>query len=195
MAKGHTHKKIKTHRKNKRARLNRQYELRSAATHAQTTAFLGCNELILYHLFEACTLVTLISLSHTSRQFRVLVKTLFRLRLIGLVKLFVGHHNVQDFFHLLEVTDAAIGGSTLLHVLAPPIGDEVDDWTPNNLNLFVPFEHSDPWDAFFRGIKLRPIGIQPGVTRPYKSVTKSHIEYTSRLQEKTSPSPKVSTSV
>ncbi|KAJ6553727.1 hypothetical protein DFH09DRAFT_1085488 [Mycena vulgaris] len=160
MANGHSHKKIKTQRKAKRARLERQYELRAAASHIQTRAFLACNELLLYHFLE----------------------TLHRIRLLKVVERFIGHENVKAFFLVLEQTDSAIGGSTLPRVLAPPV-DDIDDWLPSNLNLFVPLGRTAAWDDFFRGILLLPCAdqIQPGIARPYRTVTNSHVEYESRI--------------
>ncbi|KAJ7488610.1 hypothetical protein B0H11DRAFT_2406692 [Mycena galericulata] len=183
MAKGHTSKKLKTQRKNRRSRLDRQYNLRSAAAHIQTAAFLSFHELILYHLLEACTLSTVIALSHTSQLFRSLVKTLYRIRLVRLISLFVGHENVTEFFHILEVTDSAIGGSSLPLILAPPI-DDIDDWIPNNLNIFVPVDQPDVWEEFLARIHLHPNHSQPRIARPYRTVTKSHVEYASRLKNK-----------
>ncbi|KAJ7686407.1 hypothetical protein B0H17DRAFT_1136957 [Mycena rosella] len=182
MANGQSHKKLKTQRKNKRARLGRQYDLRSASSHVQARAFLACNELLLYHFFEACTVATLITLSHTSTLFRSLVKTLHRIRLIHIVEQFIGHENVESFFLVLEQTESAIGGSTLPRVLAPPV-DGIDDWIPSNLNLFVPLGQALAWGEFFRGIRCLPCAdqIQPGVAPPYRVVTESHLEYESRI--------------
>ncbi|KAJ7939753.1 hypothetical protein B0H13DRAFT_2300461 [Mycena leptocephala] len=136
-AKGQVHKKLKTQRKTRQARQDRQYDLRSAARHVHTSAFLACEELVLYHLLEACTLASLIALSHTSVFFRMLVKTLFRIRLIAAVDPFVGHDNTAKFFEVLQSTGSAIAGSTIARILAPPI-DDIDDWMPNNLNIYPP---------------------------------------------------------
>ncbi|KAJ7920132.1 hypothetical protein B0H13DRAFT_1867908 [Mycena leptocephala] len=78
----------------------------------------------------------MIALSHTSHLFRTLVKALFRIRLIHLVELFVGAENTEEFFRVLQLTGSAIGGSTLPLALVPPVDDEIDDWTPNNLNIY-----------------------------------------------------------
>ncbi|KAJ6555741.1 hypothetical protein B0H10DRAFT_1208427 [Mycena sp. CBHHK59/15] len=161
MAKGQVHKTIKTVRKNKQSRLDRQYELRSAAAHVQTTNFLACQELILYHFLQACTLASLISLSHTSVYFRTLVKTLHRIRLLGVVEFFVGHAHVKDFFTVLENTDSAIGGSSMALVLAPPIHD-TEDWVPNDLNIYCPLGLSSAWSEFFNRVRLPPAPTQPG---------------------------------
>lgn len=180
MAKGHTHKKIKTSRKIKRARLDHHYKLRSDAAHVHTTAFLGCSEIVLYHFLEACTLATLITLSHTSVFFRTMVKTLYRIRLLAVIEPFVGHQHVEAFFNVLEASDSAIGGSTLPRVLAPPV-DEEDDWMPSNLNIYVPYGGLKAWKTFFARICLEPSSSQPGIARPYKMVTNEHLVYESCL--------------
>lgn len=180
MAKGHTQKKIKRQKKIKQTRSDRQYELRSTALHVQTTLFLLCPELIVYHLLEACTLATLIVLAHTNKLFRTHVKALYRIRLIGVVSEFVGYENVAAFFSVLEETDSAIGGSTLSYVLAPPI-DDIDDWLPSNLNIFTPVDRSAEWDSFFEHLGLIKRAVQSGILRPYEPVTKSHVEYQSRV--------------
>ncbi|KAJ7896909.1 hypothetical protein B0H13DRAFT_2338109 [Mycena leptocephala] len=123
MANGQAHKKLKIRRRAKQARLDRQYELRSAASHVHTSAFLACHELVLYHLLEACTLSSVITLSHTSVLFRTLVKALFRIRLISAVEFFVGQENVAEFFAVLESTESAIAVSTLPLILVPPADD------------------------------------------------------------------------
>ncbi|KAJ6483748.1 hypothetical protein C8R47DRAFT_1217441 [Mycena vitilis] len=187
MANGKVHKKLKTRRKIKQNRLDRQYELRSAASHVQTAAFLACHELVLYHMLEACTLASLITLSHTSSLFRTLVKTLFRIRLFAAVEIFVGRDNVANFFCVLEETDSAIGGSTLPFVLLPHAGDSDDDddddekWMPNNLNLYSPLGRTGPWDTFFHDIGLPSCAKQPGVSRQHMYLTNSHIEYESKV--------------
>ncbi|KAJ7070377.1 hypothetical protein B0H15DRAFT_807097 [Mycena belliarum] len=181
MANSQAHKKIKAKRKVQRARADRQYELRSAAAHTQSSVFLACNKIILYHFLEACTLATLITLSHTSHLFRTLVKTLHRLRLIRIVEQFLGTYNVETFFIILEQTGSAIGGSTLPCVLAPPI-DDVDDWMPSNLNLFIPRGQSRPWHDFLLSLGLHCRSFQPGIAHPYKAVTSSHVEYDSKLE-------------
>ncbi|KAJ7435647.1 hypothetical protein B0H11DRAFT_2256979 [Mycena galericulata] len=137
MGKGHSTKKRQSQRKVKRSKVDKQYDLRAAASYIQTSAFFACRELFLYHLLEACTLSSLISLSHTSTLFRTLVKTLLRIRLTSLVESFVGHENVIGFFQVLESTDSALTGSCIPRVLAPPI-DDVDEWFPNNLNIYPP---------------------------------------------------------
>ncbi|KAJ7086524.1 hypothetical protein C8R44DRAFT_650797 [Mycena epipterygia] len=180
MAKGQAHKKIKTVRKNKQSRLDRQYELRSAAAHVQTTNFLACQEVILYHFLQACTLASLISLSHTSLYFRTLVKTLHRIRLLGVVEFFIGHAHVEDFFTVLENTDSAIGGSSMALVLAPPIHD-TEDWLPNDLNIYCPLGLSSAWSEFFNRVRLPPAPTQPGVSRLYRTVTTSHVIYNSQM--------------
>ncbi|KAJ7912950.1 hypothetical protein B0H13DRAFT_2326869 [Mycena leptocephala] len=179
MAKGQIHKKLKTQRKTRQACQDRQYDLRSAARHVHTSAFLACEELVLYHLLEACTLASLIALSHTSVFFRTLVKTLFRIRLIAAVDPFVGHENTAKFFEVLKSTESAIAGSTIARILAPPI-DDIEDWMPNNLNIYPPLGCTVPWEQFFKRIQLPIRSFQPGVTRPYGAVTRSHVEYESR---------------
>ncbi|KAJ6561946.1 hypothetical protein B0H19DRAFT_1375222 [Mycena capillaripes] len=69
--------------------------------------------------------------------FRTLVKALFRIRLISAVEFSVGQENVADFFAVLKSTEAAIAGSTLPLVLVHPL-DDVEDWMPNNLNIYPP---------------------------------------------------------
>ncbi|KAJ7752440.1 hypothetical protein DFH07DRAFT_1031660 [Mycena maculata] len=101
----------------------------------------------------------------------------------GTGSLFVGHENVTEFFHILEVTDSAIGGSSLPLILAPPI-DDIDDWIPNNLNIFVPVDQPDVWGESFARIHLHPNHSQPRIARPYRTVTKSHVKYASRLKNK-----------
>ncbi|KAJ7920420.1 hypothetical protein B0H13DRAFT_1867629 [Mycena leptocephala] len=179
MAKGQIHKKLKTQRKTRQARQDRQYNLRSAARHVHTSAFLACEELVLYHLLEARTLASLIALSHTSVFFRTLVKTLFRIRLIAAVDPFVGHDNTAKFFEVLKSTESAIAGSTIARILAPPI-DDIEDWMPNNLNIYPPLGCTAPWEQFFERIQLPIRSFQPGVARPYAAVTRSHVEYESR---------------
>ncbi|KAJ6569957.1 hypothetical protein B0H10DRAFT_2238085 [Mycena sp. CBHHK59/15] len=171
MAKGHLPKKLKTQRKIKQARLDKQYDLHSAAAHVQTAAFLACHELILYHLLEACSLASMIALSHTSHLFRTLVKALFRIRLLRLVELFIGPENTEEFFRVLQLTGSAIGGSTLPLALVPPTDDEIDEWTPNNLNIYVPHGNGSDWESFFTRIDLPPTSTQPGVSHPYHRVT------------------------
>ncbi|KAJ7920437.1 hypothetical protein B0H13DRAFT_2319493 [Mycena leptocephala] len=130
-------KKLKTQRKNKRARMDRQYDLRSIAAHVQTAAFLACHELILYHLLEACTLATVIALSHTStffapslKHFSVFASSDWSISLLGLR------------------TRETIGGSSLPLKLAPPTDDD-DDWTPNNLNIYMPVGNGAEWEHLF----------------------------------------------
>ncbi|KAJ7430617.1 hypothetical protein B0H11DRAFT_2376172 [Mycena galericulata] len=125
------------------------------------------------------------TLSHTSHLFRTLVKTLFRIRLIRLVELFVGLENVEEFFAVLQHTESAISGSSLPLVLIPPIDDYIENWTPNNLNIYVPDGNCDGWDNFLRRIDLHPMADQPGVSQPFNRVTRSHVEYSSRLFRKT----------
>jgi len=177
MAKGHAHKKLKTLRKVQRTR----YKLRSDAAHVHTAAFLACPELVLYHFLNACTLASLIALSHTSVFFRTLVKTLHRIRLLAVIEHFVGRENVHRFFEVLEVTDSAVGGSTLLRVLTPPTNPSGYDWMPSNLNIYVPLGSIPPWNDFFSEIKLSLSSSQPGVAFPYKTVTNSHTLYHSRV--------------
>ncbi|KAJ7938015.1 hypothetical protein B0H13DRAFT_1851958 [Mycena leptocephala] len=126
----------------------------------------------------------MIALSHTSHLFRTLVKALFRIRLIHLVELLVGAENTEECFCVLQLTGSAIGGSTLPLALVPPVDDEIDDWTPNNLNIYVPLGNGARWESFFTQINLLPTGNQPGVARPYHRVTQSHVEYSSRIARK-----------
>ncbi|KAF7372588.1 hypothetical protein MVEN_00121600 [Mycena venus] len=142
---------------------------------------LACSELVLYHFLNACTLASLIALSHTSFFFRTMVKTLHRIRLCAVVEQFVGRENVHRFFEVLEVTDSAVGGSTLLRVLTPPTSPSGYDWMPSNLNIYVPLGNISPWNAFFAEIKLDISSRQPGIAFPYKSVTNSHTQYYSRV--------------
>ncbi|KAJ6582438.1 hypothetical protein B0H10DRAFT_1962485 [Mycena sp. CBHHK59/15] len=180
MAKGHNHKKMKAQRKAKRERMDRQYNLRSTASHINTSKFLACNELILYHMMDVCTLSTLIALSHTSQLFRELVKTLYRIRLVAMIRLFVGHDNIKTFFDVLEATESAIAGSTLAYILAPPI-DDVEEWVPSNLNIYTPLGQVGPWEEFFARLQFPTCTHQPGISRAYKTVTTSHLEYESCL--------------
>ncbi|KAJ6612464.1 hypothetical protein B0H10DRAFT_2436949 [Mycena sp. CBHHK59/15] len=168
MAKGHNHKKMKAQRKAKRKRMDRQYNLRSTASHIDTSKFLACNELILYHMMDVCTLSTLIALSHTSQLFRELVKTLYRIRLVAMIRLFVGHDNIKTFFDVLEATESAIAGSTLAYVLAPPI-DDVEEWVPSNLNIYTPLGQVGPWEEFFARLQFPTCTHQPGISRAYKT--------------------------
>ncbi|KAJ6607075.1 hypothetical protein B0H10DRAFT_2228290 [Mycena sp. CBHHK59/15] len=175
-----TTKKMKAQRKAKRERMDRQYNLRSTASHINTSKFLACNELILYHMMDVCTLSTLIALSHTSQLFRELVKTLYRIRLVAMIRLFVGHDNIKTFFDVLEATESAIAGSTLAYVLAPPI-DDVEEWVPSNLNIYTPLGQVGPWEEFFARLQFPTCTHQRGISRAYKTVTTSHLEYESCL--------------
>jgi hypothetical protein len=152
---------------------------------------------VLYHLLEACTLASLIALSHTSVFFRTLVKTLFRIRLIAAVDPFVGHDNTAKFFEVLQSTGSAIAGSTIARILCPPI-DDIADWMPDNLNIYpllgqwypsrilssllmlIGIGCTAPWEQFFECIQLPIRSLQPGVARLYATVTRSHVEYKSR---------------
>ncbi|KAJ6544386.1 hypothetical protein B0H19DRAFT_300685 [Mycena capillaripes] len=183
MGKGHSHKKRQAQRKIQRAKLDKQYELRSAASHIHASAFMACRELLLYHLLEACTLSTLIALSHTSTLFRALVKSLYRIRLTSLVESFVGHENAKRFFEVLQSTESALTGSTVSRILAPPIND-VEEWFPNNLNIYPPLGQITPWEDFFNRIGLPPCVNQPGVSLRYGTVTNSHREYESRMLDR-----------
>ncbi|KAJ7881493.1 hypothetical protein B0H14DRAFT_3760377 [Mycena olivaceomarginata] len=88
--------------------------------------------------------------------------------------------NIKIFFEVLESTGSAITGSAVPRVLAPPIGD-VEEWFPNNFNVYPPLGHIAPWEAFFSWIGLPPCAIQPGISAPYATVTKSHLECESRV--------------
>ncbi|KAJ6573632.1 hypothetical protein B0H10DRAFT_2199377 [Mycena sp. CBHHK59/15] len=65
--------------------------------------------------------------------------------------------------------------------LVPPTDDEIDEWTPNNLNIYVPHGNGFDWESFFTRIDLPPTSTQPGVSHPYHRVTQSHVEYSSRI--------------
>ncbi|KAJ7814302.1 hypothetical protein B0H13DRAFT_2293744 [Mycena leptocephala] len=120
--------------------------------HVHTSAFLACEDPVSYHLLEACTLASLIVLSHTAVFFRTLVNTLFCIRRIATVDPFVGHNNIAE---VLKSTQSGIAGSIIAHILAPPI-DNIEDWMLNNLNIYPP------------------------LVRPHATVTRSHVEYESR---------------
>ncbi|KAJ6467319.1 hypothetical protein C8R45DRAFT_1171755 [Mycena sanguinolenta] len=175
--KGKSHKK----RRNLRKTQNEHYRSRVAAAHTHTALFLACHEIILYHFLEACTLSTLIALSHTSVNFRIMVKTLLRSRLRAVVQSFFGSANIESFFTLLEATDSAIGGSTIARVLTPPPSG-VDDWLPSNINIFVPIGATSAWASYFAQLRLARIPVkQPNIPLQYAAVTSSHANYESYL--------------
>jgi hypothetical protein len=136
-------------------------------SHVHTSAFLACEDPVSYHLLEACTLASLIVLSHTAVFFRTLVNTLFCIRRIATVDPFVGHNNIAE---VLKSTQSGIAGSIIAHILAPPI-DNIEDWMLNNLNIYPPLGQwypsrilsslltlygmgcTAPWEQFFEHIQ------------------------------------------
>ncbi|KAK7041001.1 hypothetical protein R3P38DRAFT_3452984 [Favolaschia claudopus] len=141
------------------------------------TSFFALSELVMYHLLDACTISTVMALSHTSSYFRSLVKALFRVRITSVLEHFLGHLNVGNFFSLLEETDAAIGGSAVARVLVPPV---IGAWMPENLNLYVPKGRVQDWEGFMDLVEYAAIVKQPGVDKRYAYATASHTVYESK---------------
>ncbi|KAJ7809625.1 hypothetical protein B0H14DRAFT_3481269 [Mycena olivaceomarginata] len=109
---------------------------------------------------QACTLSSLIALSHTSAFFRTMVKTLYRIRLIAVVEPFIGHENIKTFFDVLEASNSAIGGSAIPRMLTPPLRED-EDWMPSNLNIYIPLGGMRAWEVFFAAIRLELSSQQP----------------------------------
>ncbi|KAJ7829689.1 hypothetical protein B0H14DRAFT_2593919 [Mycena olivaceomarginata] len=128
---------------------------------------------------QACTLSSLIALSHTSAFFRTMVKTLYRIRLIAVVEPFIGHENIKTFFDVLEASNSAIGGSAIPRMLTPPLRED-EDWMPSNLNIYIPLGGMRV-GGFFAAIRLELSSQQPGIARLHKFVTNGFVQYESRL--------------
>ncbi|KAK6967140.1 hypothetical protein R3P38DRAFT_2589382 [Favolaschia claudopus] len=138
-------------------------------------AFFSLSEVVLYHFLEACSLSTLIALSHTSAYFRTLVKSLFRIRLTQIMEHFITHTNLASFFTLLHETDSAIGGSTVARVLTG------GNWMPSNLNLYVRNGGVPKWEEYLNTVLYFRCEKQPEVDRGCLYATSSHTAFESAI--------------
>ncbi|PBK65636.1 hypothetical protein ARMSODRAFT_1022085 [Armillaria solidipes] len=100
-------------------------------------------ELVL-EILEHCDIASLVAASHGNQQFRRLARSVLSTCLVHALKPSIPDFLLLQFFTLLDHTESAIVGSTILKTVTPHC-----TWETGNLNIVAPLYAFSLWEDFF----------------------------------------------